>query len=182
MTISRASSVNTSVSGTPEGSWTVRNFVTNTAPSTSAQPLFTAGFDEFNAVADTTYYFKGQIVADTDFNGTAIGVSLSFGGTAGLAAISYGFVGHTSDASTSARFGRSITSSATQVTPTNSSDATMFATVEGTLRVSASGTIIPRVGPNTGGASTVVPAQGSWFQFLALGVFTQFTFGENTWS
>jgi hypothetical protein len=145
--------------------------------TSGAQPWFPSN-GAVTLEGSTAYMFRGVLY----FDATAVAVSVLFGGTATTGSITYNFVGQriaagSSGVTQSSGWQTGTTLSTTAVAATNSTTGNGWIMVEGIVRVTSAGTLIPQLSIASGGGTAY---RNSWFALWKLGANTITTKG--TWS
>lgn len=157
--------------------------------ATGAQPVFPSGQDEFNASANRTYKFEGEIALAKVAGTTAHTFSVGFGGTAGIAFIGYSLVDRNGTqtllqtSSTADNLDWIAVASAQALAPLGATTAltrTVTLNFSGIIVTSTAGTIIPQYTLSAAPGGPYVTQPGSKFAFTDIGSNT-FT-NDSGWS
>lgn len=149
---------------------------------TTAQPWFpTAGAVTLSA--NKTYRFRGLLFLSRSTGTNSHSTSILFGGTATISTILYHAISHTSDTNQAAAAQRALSGATTAiVVKTASISATELASflVEGTLRVTTGGTLIPQFQYSAAPGGAPAIAANSFFELFEIGSDTVTAAG--TWA
>ncbi|CAN7678785.1 hypothetical protein [Mesorhizobium sp. LjNodule214] len=145
--------------------------------STSPQNVFASANDALTLKANTSYRFRGRYKFNT--GATSHTTLHNFGGTAGIASISYDVSSISAAAGALATPQQRRMEVATQGTITAASTAvTTDVSVEGILRTSTAGTLIPQIAFNAGPTGICETAINSFFEIEEFGADTVAAVGD----
>lgn len=151
--------------------------VTLSNSSTSAQAVFASAVDTITVAAATTYRFRMRLCLNT--GATSHTTAFGFGGTATFITCKYTSIAMSSAANTlgTAQMLRVDSTAATVLTAASTAVATDIV-LEGTIRVSAGGTIIPQVTFSAGPTGICETDIDSFFEIEEMGSNTLASIGN----